>query len=440
MFYIVESDSQLEELSHLQYKEVFIHLILSNNNIHPKLNSLVGVYLRPIGLEGYFIPIAHDEGLNVGKERLIDVINSFDTKYTIDRKTMLYYFNLENVIDLSIKHNLAKHKQLEYSIEDSTINWFYSKHENNPNINKIIPISILMRLCDGIYKKVSKVIDLKEPSGFSFFNSTATNVFYLIENKGIGIKPIEFKDIYNVEKPEINIHNSTVYTKYNLNNITTRPTNAFNSVNFAAIPKKENYREVYTPENDIFIEFDFDGYHLRLIADLLNFKIEDKSAHTYLGKKMFNKENITEEEYKTAKQVNFQAIYGNIPKKYQNIVFFRQIKKYIHSLWEKFTENGYIENPISKIRFNSSLEDTNPTKLMNYMMQSLETANNIVILKNLLKYLNNRKSFITLYTYDSVIIDFCKEDGREVLENIQNIMECEGKYPVKFKYSNNLVL
>jgi hypothetical protein len=82
----------------------------------------------------------------------------------------------------------------------------------------------------------------------------------------------------------------------------------------------------------------------------------------------------------------------------------------------------------------------NPAKLMNYMMQSLETSNNIAILKNVLKYLKDKKSFIALYTYDAILFDFSKEDGKEVLENIKNIMETGGKYPVKFKYSKDLLL
>ncbi len=57
-----------------------------------------------------------------------------------------------------------------------------------------------------------------------------------------------------------------------------------------------------------------------------------------------------------------------------------------------------------------------------------------------LKYLRDKKTFITLYTYDAILFDFSKEDGRETLADIQKIMEKQGKYPVKFKYSTDLVL
>jgi len=81
-----------------------------------------------------------------------------------------------------------------------------------------------------------------------------------------------------------------------------------------------------------------------------------------------------------------------------------------------------------------------PAKLMNYMMQSLETSNNIIILKDVLEYLKDKKTFIALYTYDAILFDFNKDDGKDTLQELQKIMEKQKKYPVKFKYSTNLML
>jgi hypothetical protein len=80
-----------------------------------------------------------------------------------------------------------------------------------------------------------------------------------------------------------------------------------------------------------------------------------------------------------------------------------------------------------------------PQKLMNYMMQSLETSRNVTILKDVLQYLDNKKTKVALYTYDAVVFDFSKQDGKETLEKLQEILTQKRKYPVKFKYNNNLV-
>jgi len=77
---------------------------------------------------------------------------------------------------------------------------------------------------------------------------------------------------------------------------------------------------------------------------------------------------------------------------------------------------------------------------MNYMMQSLETSNNILILKEVLRYLKDKQTKIALYTYDAILFDFSKEDGKDTLQDIQKILEKDKQYPVKFKYSKSLVL
>ena len=82
----------------------------------------------------------------------------------------------------------------------------------------------------------------------------------------------------------------------------------------------------------------------------------------------------------------------------------------------------------------------NPQKLMNYIMQSLETSRNILILKEVLRYLKDKKTKLVLYTYDALLFDFFKEDGKETLEELKEILESGGKYPIKFKYSKDLSL
>jgi len=262
----------------------------------------------------------------------------------------------------------------------------------------------------------------------------------LIEQQGLGIFYNAFNELFKPKNPLYNIYNNTVLTSYNLYNATSRPTNAHNSINFAAIPKSEKHRKCFKPQNDKFVEFDFDGYHLRLLCDQINYKLNEESAHKQLAKLYFNKEEITEDEYSEAKQLNFQAIYGKIPKKHKNLEIFKLIQEYIDNMWKIYQDTGEVCNPQSDKPFTGKLKRMNPAKLMNYMMQSLETSNNVLILKDVLRYLKDKKTKIALYTYDAILFDFSKEDGKETLLDIERIMSRDNKYPVKFKFSQNLVL
>ena len=441
MFYITETDQQLNRLQALSRLGAFVYIISSNDYYHPQLTSTVAVYIRPLSSKhGFIIPIDHTEGVNVDKDRVYELLSSYNSLYTINKKELLYHFNLLNSIDVSLLYSMVNFDRLEINRDNSTVNYFYNKYQDLDYINKLIPISKLYEYCEKIYSQVEKSIELEIPEGFDFYNKTATSVFYLLEQAGLGIYYEAFNELFKPRNKLFNIYDNTVLTSYNLYNVTSRPTNAFNSVNFAAIPKSEQHRKCFRPKNDYFVEFDFDGYHLRLLCEQINYELTDESAHKQLAKLYFEKDNITDEEYNEAKQINFHAIYGKIPEKWAFLEIFEKIDSYIKDLWTRYQDEGKILAPISKKPFTGRLKDMNPQKLMNYVMQSLETSRNIIILKEVLRYLKEKKTKVVLYTYDALLFDFSKEDGKDTLEDIKKILESDGKYPVKFKYSNNLVL
>ena len=441
MFYIVEEESKLQSLQNLVRLGCFVDVISSNDLYHPKLTSVVAVYIRLLKSDhGFIIPINHDEGLNVDKNRVYELLKSTSKLYTLNKKDLLYHFNLQGAIDISLLYSMTYYERLEYTKENTTLNYFYNKFKDQYNINQLVPISKLYESSEKIYNQIKKAIEIEIPDCFDFYNKTATNVFFLLEQSGLGVYYEAFNKLFTPRNPIYNTVDNSVFTNYNLYNATSRPTNAFNSVNFAALPKSNEHRKCFRPTGDYFVEFDFDGYHLRLLADQIGYKLTDESAHKQLAKLYFDKEEITDEEYAEAKQINFHAIYGKIPEKWAFLDIFERIDKFIKELWTRYETDGKVLAPISGKPFTKNLKDMNPQKLMNYVMQSLETSRNIIILKEVLRYLKDKKTKAVLYTYDSILFDFNKEDGKELLENLEDILSENGKYPVKFKFSNNLVL
>lgn len=441
MFYIVESQDQIDRLKGYANQGAYVEVISSNDNFHPILTYTVAVYIRPLdSIEGFIIPINHTEGLNVDKERVYELLKQFKTLYTYDKKQLLYHFVLTGVIDISLLNTMINFDRKDLPKTNSTYNWFYNRMSEYKDLNAIIPIVKLYEKCEDNYKHLDCILQYEIPNGFEFYNKTATTVFFMIERAGLRIVYQPFLELFKPNNPVFSIQDNIVYTSYNLNNITSRPTNAFNSINFAAIPKAPEFRKAIIPQNDYFVEFDFDGYHLRLLCEQIGYELTEESAHIQLARLYFGKDEISEEEYAKAKQTNFHAIYGKIPPEFAFLEIFEKIQNYINSLWKQFNEQGYVEDPISGKRFTKQLPDMHPQKLMNYMMQSLETSRNILILKDVLMFLQNKKTKIALYTYDAIVFDFKKEDGKQVLEDLQKILEQGKKYPVKFRYSKNLVL
>ena len=448
MYYILESERQIQRLEELVKDPIYIEVVSSNDLYHPKLSYISAIYIRPVDQEsGYIVPIQHGDANNVGLTSIYQILLKAPTLYTLNKKTLLYHLNLQKAIDVSLLYSMKHFKKLEYKSSNQIVEWYYRQYDSKRDINSIIPISKLYQRCEIGYESIEPFISeicinnsTIIPTGFDFYNNTATNVFFLIEQNGIGIIEEDFNEVHKPRNPVHNTHNSSVYSLYNLYNATSRPTNNFNSVNFAAINKSEEYRKCFKPKNNYFVEFDFDGYHLRLLSDQINYPLTEESAHKQLAKNYFDTDNITEEQYNLAKQINFQAIYGKIPDEHNHLPIFKSIQAYIDVMWEIFEKEGYVTDPQSGKPFTKELKEMHPAKLMNYMMQSLETSNNITILKEVLRYLQDKKTFITLYTYDAILFDFSKEDGKETLEDIKRIMELGNKYPVKFKYSTDLVL
>ena len=59
------------------------------------------------------MPIDHEEGINVSKERVYSILSSASKLYTIDKKNLLYHFNLQEAIDLSLLYSMTEYDRLE---------------------------------------------------------------------------------------------------------------------------------------------------------------------------------------------------------------------------------------------------------------------------------------------------------------------------------------
>lgn len=441
MFYILETKEHLKRLLEKRKVPTYLEVIPGNDNYHPRLTSTLGVYLRPVNEDtGYVIPIDHPDGINIEKNLVKQILEKFVELYVLDKKEVLYHFILPNLTDLQLLGTINNQDRITLTGTIKTCNSFYSRFPDHPEINKIIPLPKLYEVCESNYEQISHLTELHKDSSFDFYNNTATKLFFLAEQSGLKITYQSFVNLFKPNNPSFNIQDNITYTFYNLYNITSRPTNAFNSVNYAAIPHKEEYRKAIIPKNDKFVELDFDGYHLRLLCNQIGYKLTEERAHTQLARLYFNKEEISDEEYTQAKQMNFHAMYGKIPEKYKNLEIFVKIQNYIDKLWTELNAIGFVTCPISERRFSEDIEDMNPQKLMNYVMQNLETSNNILILKDVLKYLQDKKTNLALYTYDAFLFDYDESDGIEVIEELKRIMSRDGIYPVKEKFGNNMVL
>ena len=69
--------------------------------------------------------------------------------------------------------------------------------------------------------------------------------------------------------------------------------------------------------------------------------------------------------------------------------------------------------------------------MFNYYIQATETETNIRKIKIIQDYLKTKKTKLVLYIYDAFIFDVSKQDGKQTLVDLENILS--EKFPIKIK-------
>jgi DNA polymerase I-like protein with 3'-5' exonuclease and polymerase domains len=159
---------------------------------------------------------------------------------------------------------------------------------------------------------------------------------------------------------------------------------------------------------------------------------KSESVHTQMAKMYFETDEVDAEMYKRSKELTFQQMYGGINKKYLKHEYFNKAQQFVDELWREFNTKGYVKTVIARRKLlKDNYKNMTPQKLFNYYIQAFETEYNFTMLSRLYKILEDKKSKIILYVYDSILIDFAIEDGKDTLQAIREIVSSD--FPIKIK-------
>jgi len=352
------------------------------------------------------------------RERVIDIIDKDNIHTGFDYRTFLRHrlkfadFNVANYW----LYNKPKYK--------FDFGRFYM-YENFPYF---YPLQKMVEKAKSIkFEKINTLINMDD---FGKFHNDFTETFYNLEKIGIMVDGDKFEKTFNVlgEFPSI-IHKERVYQNYNFFTTTSRPSNAINNVNYAALTKEQ--RKCFIPKNDMFVEFDFESYHPRLISKLIDYDFGD----VYVYNKLAADFNVSRDE---AKNITFQNLYGGIRKDVlKKSKFFEGVDGLVRILYDEYISKKFIKSHIYKRPMKlANLGELNPQKLFNYYIQSYETERNVTLLKKIHNYLLDRDTDIVLYNYDSFLFDYSKKDGKGLLRDVKGILE-DGGFMVKKKIGKN---
>ena len=415
MYWLIENKEQLDVLINSSYKEAFIEVIPYNDTIHPSQTYVSLVYIRPLeATKGFIVGIHHSEVTNeliTYKTSVEKLINKFEKLYCRDKKETLHYFPNKTLHDITP----PPHTYIRPTTKVHEI--FYSKHKDNHELNLIIPIVKHYELCEHIFEDLKANINRTKTKYDEFFNNKVSMVFNYLERSGIRVHKETFEEHFHP------IDGERVYTQYNLRTTTTRPSNKFKNVNYAALSHKNGCRKAFIPSNDRFIDIDISAYHPSLSCMLINYNFPSIDIHSHL-------QELYQVDYAKSKELTFKQLYGGVFKEYEHLEFFSKINIYVKELWEDFEREGKITCPISNYVYKKeNLDKMNPQKLFNYLLQNLETSMNVRILWDMISVLKGKKTKLVLYTYDSFLLD--ADDSEQYL--IEDVKKIFAKYKLNTK-------
>ena len=390
---VVESNKERENfLNRWNTEPSIIIPIWSDLEKHPMNNELSFLFVV-MGKTNFILIYNHIDG----ESQHLDLSNSTQPKWVWNKKGLLQMdTNIQNIFDISNYTFFNQNKLLDFKPEEQSFISHYIRLGIRTDLGKIAP---LMKWGEYL-KSFVGTLNLPSPSK-TWTDDTMIPLLSDIERYGIRVDGKKFIDRY----PQATKHlkGDILYTQYNPYTITSRPSNRFGGINFSALNKTDGTREVFIPkENHLFLQMDYDAYHPRIIGKLINYDLPKTSVHQWLA-------NQYGCDYSESKGITFQLLYGGIPEEFDSIPYYKKVREYIEVLWEDSSKKGYLSTQTRNIPL-SSIEGNNPQKLFNYLLQALETAQNVLILWDIFRLLRGYNTKLVLYTYDSFLLDVDKSD------------------------------
>lgn len=258
-----------------------------------------------------------------------------------------------------------------------------------------------------------------------------------------------------------------IHTSYNQTVTTTGRLSSTNP-NLQNIPSSNwlgwSIREAFIPfwENDLLVAFDYSQIEVRLLAimsgdeNLLWSFLNGVDIHANTWYFLFWKDEISSDERKIAKAVNFWVIYWISPFWLSKMIWVSQkdAREYINKFYEKYPKvldffektiescekNWYVETMFWRKRFISSINDSNAIikkaserEAINMPIQWTSADIIKLAMIKIDKFLKEKKlkSQMIIQVHDELVFNVAPEELEIIKKEIPNIMENIIVAPIK---------
>ena len=267
--------------------------------------------------------------------------------------------------------------------------------------------------------------NVEKPKNYSFLKETFGNLRNLAKHP-VNVNMFGLYVSSATDKKAQHLYNQfegrPIYIDYDIfGTITGRLTTKKNT--FPILNLKSELKNHVTPNNDVFLELDFNAAEVRTLLALQNIEQPEEDIHEWNIKNVFNKEMSREE----AKQKLFAWLYNPESSAIDAKVYDRQ------SILERYYVEEQVQTPFGRTI------NTTPSKALNYLLQSTSSDNTIDRFNKISRFLIGTKSHVAAVVHDSVVIDLHRDD-RGLIPQLKQIFEDTklGKFMVNVSLGKNL--
>lgn len=372
---------------------LYLKLIFNDLHTHPINNTVIAAFIYDLKFDmAYYYNFSHPDVLI--NSSFFEFKNKFKNKFIVKNKKIYKYFIDNELYDIDIlsfiyTKNINKSKSY-IKIKNNGIVKAYIQHQTE-FLEEVKEVKRLYQY----YKEIDY--------SYSYFDNLS-EVLFLVEKNGLAIDINKFNKNFNK-----NEKNNIIYTDYNIYNITGRPSNSFDGINYIALSKNNFCRESFISryKNGKLLLMDYIGYQPSIVAHLIKYKIpENETIYEHLAKLYYNKAVITEDDIKNIKKLILINLYGETSDDFLKLEFFQRVEELKNKLWYLYNKNKVLETFLYKRKlYYNIIGNISKSKLFSYIIQSAETEYNLDRIKYCLNYGNPIHILPILYVYDSLLFD-----------------------------------
>ena len=289
----------------------------------------------------------------------------------------------------------------------------------------LVPHRYLMEFCDLKNQITEHVLEnIPRPENYDHLLSV-TKLTTEISNQKLNIQPANIKHLRaNLQTRNLlkKLKKTTPYCKYNVDGTKTGRLTT-NPAGFPILTLKREHRPLLEPNNDWFVELDFNAAELRVLLSLANKSQPDMDIHKWNIQNIFGDQGTRSDAKKRA----FAWLYNPQSEDHTMNRFYERdevLKKY----WDGQTVKTVFGREIPADDFHA----------LNYIVQS--TCADMVLEQacKIRSLLAQKRSTIAFVVHDSIVLDLADEDRQELLHLVDEFSSTRlGNFMVNISAGKN---